>query len=49
MWFKPGIVKELILAEHPNRAIMARVNSAPEMSMLPFEEKTTVVMAGNEY
>lgn len=49
MWFKPGIVKELILAEHPNRAIMARVNSAPEMSMLPFEEKTTVKIAGQDY
>jgi len=24
-WFKAGIARELVLAEHPNRAIMARV------------------------
>lgn len=41
-WFSAGRIKELVLSEHPNRAIMARVSAPPEISMLPFEEKTTV-------
>ena len=48
-WFQPGQIKELILAEHPNRAIMARVATPPQLNMLPFEEKTTVIIAGEEY
>ena len=36
-WFRPGIMKELILAEHPNRAIMARVAQPPQFKLLPFE------------
>ena len=33
--FKPGIEKELILSEHPNRYIMARVETVPTYSFLP--------------
>lgn len=46
-WFKPGVERELVLAEHPYRAIMARVAAAPALSVLPFEEKgVDVVIAG---
>lgn len=41
-WFRAGSVRELILAEHPNRAIMARVANTPQLELLPFE--TTVEM-----
>ena len=43
-WFRPGIARELILAEHPNRGIMARVVSTPAMNMLPFEEKQEITL-----
>lgn len=36
-WFQPGITRELVLAEHPNRAIYARLSAAPSYSLLPFE------------
>jgi len=36
-WFAPGKERELILSEHPNRAILARVAAAPVYSFLPFE------------
>lgn len=48
-WFQPGKVRELILSEHPNRAVMARVSSAPELHLLPFEEPTTKMIAGQPY
>ena len=48
-WFSAGKVLELILAEHPNRAIQARVKQAPELHLLPFEQKTTKKIAGQEY
>ena len=41
-WFKPGITRELILAEHPNRAIMARISQPPTFSFLAFEEDQKV-------
>lgn len=41
-WFKPGMTRELILAEHPNRAIDARVAAAPVMNVVPFEEKVWI-------
>ena len=41
-WFRPGIMKELILAEHPNRAIMARVAQPPQFKLLPFEQKISI-------
>ena len=45
-WFKPNIERELILAEHPNRAIMARVSEVPNYSFLPFEKKITRTYGG---
>lgn len=45
-WFRPGRIEELVLAEHPNRAIMARVAPTPEYSMLPFEQEVTVMIGG---
>lgn len=45
-WFKPGITRELILSEHPNRAILARVGSVPSYEMLPFGKKITQYVAG---
>lgn len=47
-WFAPGIARELILSEHPNRAIMARIAEAPQYSMLPFEQKVKTKLAGRE-
>lgn len=41
-WFAGGKIRELILAEHPNRAIMARVAAPPELDVLPFEKKINV-------
>lgn len=41
-WFRAGQIKELILAEHPNRAIMARVSAPPQLKLLPFELPVTV-------
>ena len=37
-WFRAGDTKELILAEHPNRAILARVAQPPQLDLLPFEQ-----------
>lgn len=47
--FRGGNVQELILAEHPNRAINARVAEPPAMSVYPFEEKVTVNIMGTNY
>ena len=38
-WFKPGRIEELILSEHPNRGILARINQPPVIRLLPFEKK----------
>ena len=48
-WFRGGISRELVLSEHPNRAIIARVSSPPALALLPFEEQTTVKINGKEY
>lgn len=48
-WFQPGIARELILTEHSNRAIMARVATSPQISLLPFEKKTQVKVGGQFY
>ena len=48
-WFKPGTVRDLILSEHPSRAIRARVGSVPEYSMIPFEKETEVKIGGLIY
>ena len=47
-WFQPGIEKELILSEHHNRAILARVAEVPQISLLPFEKKITVKIGDQE-
>lgn len=48
-WFAPGKERELILSEHPNRAILARVESVPTFSFLPFEKKTSIIIAKTSY
>lgn len=48
-WFQPGKVRELILSEHPNRAAQARVASAPELHLLPFEEPAVKKIGEQEY
>jgi len=48
-WFSPGVSRELILSEHPNRAQMARVESAPQLSLLPFEGHSTIMISGEEH
>ena len=48
-WFKPGVIKELILAEHPNRAIMARVSSPPQLKLLPFESPVKIQIGEDFY
>lgn len=48
-WFAPGKERELILAEHPNRAILARVAEPPVLSFIPFEEETEIVINGINY
>lgn len=48
-WFIPGIERELILSEHHNRAILARVSAAPKISMIPFENEIDINIAGTVY
>lgn len=48
-WFRPGEAKELILAEHPNRAILARLSSPPELHLLPFESVININISGELY
>ena len=48
-WFSPGQNRELILAEHPNRAIIARVKEPPELELLPFEDVITVEFGGQTF
>lgn len=48
-WFSAGKIRELILSEHPNRAIMARVESTPELNLAPFEKKVITKIAGTNY
>ena len=48
-WFQAGDTKELILAEHPNRAIYARVAEPPHLNLLPFEGQVEVKLAGGSY
>ena len=39
-WFRPGQAdKELIVAEHPNRAILARVAQPPTYTLIPYRKK----------
>lgn len=48
-WFAGGKMRELILSEHPNRAIIARVSQPPELEMLPFEKEITINIGGADY
>lgn len=48
-WFRPGVERELILAENPFRGIMARVGTVSTMEMLPDEERVEFKMAGTAY
>ena len=48
-WFRAGETKELILAEHPNRAILARVSEPPQLSLLPFESKINMTISSLSY
>lgn len=46
-WFIPGVERELILSEHSNRMIGARVFSAPNISLLPFEQEIEINIGGS--
>lgn len=46
--FAPGQIRELVLAEHPNRGILARVSDVPEYTLLPFEHHITTKIGGIE-
>ena len=48
-WFRAGVHRELILSEHPNRAQMARVAEPPQLSLLPFEGKSKMIVSDKEY
>lgn len=48
-WFQPGKSRELILSEHPNRVQFARVSEPPQLSLLPFEEHTTMIVSSFEH
>ena len=48
-WFAPGNMRELILSEHPNRAIIARISEVPQLQVIPFEKKITKKIGGIEY
>lgn len=48
-WFRAGEIKELILSEHPNRAIMARVAQPPQLQLLPFEHNIDIMISGSSY
>lgn len=48
-WFRAGHMAELILSEHPNRGIIARIGEPLNINVLPFEEKTTINILGQEY
>ena len=48
-WFSAGVERELILAEHPNRAIRARVAEPPQINLIPFEKKISFKINGLSY
>ena len=47
MWFRPGVERDLILAEHPNRYISARVADPPSISMIPFGEEAQIAFTNH--
>lgn len=48
-WFIPGVERELVLSENPNRYALARVASAPQMNMLPFSHEEEVKIGDMSY
>ena len=48
-WFKPGVIRELVLMERPNRGILARVAEVPNFNMIPFGHNISVKLGGKEY
>lgn len=48
-WFKAGVSRELILAEHPNRGIIARVAQPPVLNLLPFEHDVEMMLSSSPY
>lgn len=48
-WFSAGYTRELVLAEHPNRGILARVSDVPTLDLLPFETQVSLVIDYNTY
>lgn len=48
IWFQPGKEKSLVLSEHHNREIMARIATAPHLSLLPFEKEIEVMVGGEK-
>ena len=47
-WFQAGEMRELIMAQHPNRGIIARVAQAPQISMVPFPRKKRTIINDKE-
>ena len=48
-WFAPGVERPLILSEHPNRQILARISNPPIISMIPFENDKEISVGGYNY
>ena len=48
-WFAPHNTRELILSEHPYRAILARLSSVPEFSTYVTKREVTKKIGGMEY
>ena len=48
-WFVPGVERELILSEYPNRYTLARVSSTPQMNMLPFSHEEQIKVGDTSY
>ena len=46
-WFEPGEIRELVLAQHPNRAIMARVSNI-DVGVLPFQLWESKIVDGSQ-
>lgn len=47
-WFRAGSIRELIMAEHPNRAIMARIATPPQLHLLGFKQEVEVPFASGD-
>ena len=47
-WFRGGVTRELVLAEHPNRYICARLQSPPQFHLIPFELPIAIPSLGEE-